>query len=127
LEIHELITPIDRWTYFIKYATKLDVIPDFAQTDDGLTTAFLEADKHSWTKEERIAYDNVLIKEADEIQEKIKAEEKAKEKGKEEGKEEKEIEAVLGLNRIGLENEKIADALNMKIEKIEEIIAKHTQ
>jgi signal recognition particle receptor subunit beta len=33
-------------------------------------------------------------------------------------KEEKEIEAVIGLNRIGLENEKIADALNMKVEKV---------
>ena len=36
--------------------------------------------------------------------------------------EEKEIEAVIGLNRIGLENEKIADALGMKIEKVLQIL-----
>ena len=36
--------------------------------------------------------------------------------------EDKEIEAVIGLNRIGLENEKIADALNIKIEKVLQIL-----
>lgn len=36
--------------------------------------------------------------------------------------EDKEIEAVIGLNRIGLENEKIADALNMKVEKVLQIL-----
>jgi predicted transposase/invertase (TIGR01784 family) len=38
------------------------------------------------------------------------------------GKEEKEIEAVLGFNRIGIEREKIAEALAISIEKVNQII-----
>jgi predicted transposase YdaD len=38
------------------------------------------------------------------------------------GKEEKEIEAVLGFNRIGVEREKIAEALAISIEKVNQII-----
>jgi predicted transposase/invertase (TIGR01784 family) len=122
LAMHELASPIDRWTYFIKNATALSVIPDFAQTDEGLNTAFLEADKHNWTKEERIAYDNVLMKETDEKQEKIKAAEKAREKGKEEGKEEKEIEAVLGLHENEVPVPIIAKSLKITEQRVLQII-----
>jgi hypothetical protein len=52
LDIHELATPIDRWTYFIKHSTELSIIPEFAQADEGLNAAFIEADRHNWTKEE---------------------------------------------------------------------------
>jgi PD-(D/E)XK nuclease family transposase len=41
--------------YQFKKSTELNFIPDFAQTDEGLNTAFIEADRHNWTKEERIA------------------------------------------------------------------------
>lgn len=44
------------------------------------------------------------------------------EKGIEQGTKKKEIEAVLGLNRIGLEHEKIAAALNITIEKVKYIV-----
>ncbi len=54
LDLHEVITPIDRWTYFIKHSTELNIIPDFAQADEGLNTAFMEADRHNWTIEERM-------------------------------------------------------------------------
>ena len=65
-EMHKLETPIDKWTYFIKHSEELHVIPDFANEDEGLKTAFIEADKYQWSKEELKAYDNVTIKEQDE-------------------------------------------------------------
>jgi predicted transposase/invertase (TIGR01784 family) len=121
LDIHQLATPIDRWTYFIKHSTELSVIPDFAQTDEGLNIAFIEADKHNWTKEERIAYDNVLIKETDEKQEKIKADEKAKE----EGKEEKEAELILGMDKEGFSIPQIARVTQRSEEEVIKIIENH--
>ena len=47
LEIKALVTPIDKWTYFIKHAEELTFIPDYANDDEGLKEAFLEADKHN--------------------------------------------------------------------------------
>ena len=114
----ELLTPIDRWTFFIKNATGLHVIPAFANEDEGLKTAFIEADKYQWTKEEIIAYDNVTIKEADEVQEKLKVAEKAKE----EGKEEKEIEAVLGFYENGVPVSVIAKSLKITEQRVLQII-----
>lgn len=122
LDIHQLSTPIDRWTYFIKHSTKLSIIPDFAQNDEGLNTAFIEADRHNWTKEERIAYDNITIKETDEKQEKIKAAEKAREEGIEEGKDSKEVEMVIKLYKKEKTDFEIADLLDMTLEKVQEII-----
>ena len=131
LEIHELATPIDRWTFFIKKSTDLNVIPDFAQTDEGLNTAFIEADRHNWTTDERIAYDNVLIKKTDEKQERLKADEKAKEagrkEGKEAGKEEKEAETVIKLHQKGKTSIEIADLLDLPLEKVETIIKNYTE
>jgi len=117
----ELLTPIDRWTFFIKNATGLHVIPAFANEDEGLKTAFIEADKYQWTKEEIIAYDNVTIKEADEVQEKLKVAEKAKE----EGKEEKEIEAVLGFYENGVPVSVIAKSLKITEQRVLQIIENH--
>lgn len=61
----ELKTLIDKWTYFIKNAPKLEVIPDNVD-DEGLREAYLDADKHKWKKAELIAYDNAAIAEQDE-------------------------------------------------------------
>jgi hypothetical protein len=80
-----------------------------------LKTAFLEADKYQWTKEEIIAYDNVTIKEADEVQEKLKVAEKSRE----EGKEEKETETIIKLHNKGKTDIEIADLLDMLLEKVQ--------
>ena len=142
LGIDELVTPIDKWTYFIKNATKLTFIPEFAQADEGLKTAFIAADKHNWTKEEWIAYDNTMIKARDVIQEKLfvieKAEtiglEKGRIKGKLEGKiegkiegnlegkKEKEIELILGMDYEGFKIPQIARITHKSEEEIIRII-----
>jgi predicted transposase/invertase (TIGR01784 family) len=44
------------------------------------------------------------------------------EKGIEKGAEQKEVEAVVGLNRIGLEKQKIAEALGITVERVNQII-----
>lgn len=65
LQVHELTTLIQKWVFFIKNATNLNVIPDNVK-DEGLRAAYKDADKHSWNKNELIAYDNASIAEQDE-------------------------------------------------------------
>lgn len=60
----ELGSIIDQWVYFIKNAENLDLIPE-SVTDEGLKSAYENADKHNWTKAELEAYDNVFIREQD--------------------------------------------------------------
>jgi predicted transposase/invertase (TIGR01784 family) len=66
LGLDQLKTSIDQWTYFIKNAENLDVIPSNL-TDEGLREAYKEADKHNWTKEELEEYERANIKEGDDI------------------------------------------------------------
>jgi predicted transposase/invertase (TIGR01784 family) len=63
----------------------------------------------------RIAQEKVRI-----VEEKVRTEEK---QGREEGRIEKETEMVFGLQKIGLEKDKIALALNISIERVVEILS----
>jgi predicted transposase/invertase (TIGR01784 family) len=116
-EMHELETPIDKWTYFIKHSEELNVVPDFANEDEGLKTAFLEADKYQWSKEELKAYDNVTIKEQDERGEKEIIAQKARNA--------REIEAVVGLHQNSVPLAIIAKSLNISEEQVLQIIDNH--
>ncbi len=109
---------VDKWTYFIKYAQKLEVIPDDIE-DEGLITAYKEADKHSWKKEDLIAYDNASMREQDERGREQKA--------REEGGNEKEIEAVLGLNKNNVAINIIALSLNISEERVVQIIENYSK
>jgi predicted transposase/invertase (TIGR01784 family) len=60
----DLESVIDQWVYFIKNAENLAVIPNNV-TDEGLKNAYVDADKHNWTKAELEAYDAVFIREQD--------------------------------------------------------------
>lgn len=117
-EMPELDTPIDKWTYFIKHSEELHVIPDFANEDEGLKTAFIEADKYQWSKEELKAYDNVGIKEQDERGEK----EIVAKKAKEEGREEKEAEMILEMNKEGFSIQQIAKVSKKSEQEVVQII-----
>jgi predicted transposase/invertase (TIGR01784 family) len=66
LGIDQLKTSIDQWTFFIKNAESLNLIPD-SVNDEGLKEAYLEADKQNWTKLELEDYERASIKERDEI------------------------------------------------------------
>jgi predicted transposase/invertase (TIGR01784 family) len=78
--IDQLATSIDQWTYFIKNAENLTVIPE-GVNDEGLKEAYAEADKQNWTKEELEDYERASIKERDELGRIEFAERKAAEVG----------------------------------------------
>ena len=64
-QVGELKTLTEKWVFFIKNAENLEVIPENVD-DEGLIEAYKDADKHSWQKEELVAYDNASIAEQDE-------------------------------------------------------------
>ncbi len=105
----QLIDMVDKWTYFIKHAEKLEVIPDDIE-DEGLITAYKEADKHSWEKEELIAYDNASMREQDERG----REELAKERGV--------VQTVLKPYSKGKSVQEISDFLDIPVERVQQII-----
>ncbi|MCC6722977.1 MAG: Rpn family recombination-promoting nuclease/putative transposase [Saprospiraceae bacterium] len=78
LGLDDLESPIDKWAYFIKHAVELNFIPEYANEDEGFKIAFVEADKHNWSKDELIAYDNASIAEQDERGKLVFAEKKGK-------------------------------------------------
>lgn len=114
---HELKTMIDKWTFFIKNAPKLEVIPDNID-DEGLRQAYLDADQHKWKREEIIAYDNASIAEQDE-KGKIAA---ATKKGRKEGEATKEAEMIMKLWKKGKPAEEISDLLDIPVESILQIV-----
>ncbi len=111
--LEELVEITDKWIFFIKEAENLTVIPENVD-DEGLKEAYQDANKHSWKKEELEAYDYAAMREQDE-RGKVELAEKR-------GKNQMQIEAILGFNRIGLSSDKIAEALNIPLEQVDEII-----
>ncbi|KAK3604873.1 hypothetical protein CHS0354_000536 [Potamilus streckersoni] len=79
-KIEDLITPIDQWAYFLKNAEDLEIIPKNVK-DKGLKAAYLEADRHNWTKDEAEYYLKAEIKERDELGALELAEKRGEEKG----------------------------------------------
>jgi predicted transposase/invertase (TIGR01784 family) len=76
----ELVTLVDKWTYFLKNARKLKLVPDNTD-DEGLKEAYEEAEMFNWSKEELMSYTVAGMREHDGRNEL----EKAKDDGKEEG------------------------------------------
>jgi predicted transposase/invertase (TIGR01784 family) len=113
----DLTEVTDKWIYFIKEAENLDVIPPNLD-DEGLKEAYADANKHSWTKEELDAYDYAAMRDQDERGRMELAEKKAEKRGKDKMMN----EAILGFNKIGLSNEKIAEALNISIVEVRDVI-----
>ena len=102
----ELKTIIDQWVYFIKNAENIAVIPDVI-TDKGLKEAFIEADKHNWSKQELEDYNKIFIREQDERGRFELGMERAEKKGKQKGIE------------IGIEKERKEQEKKLQIEKLE--------
>jgi len=78
-ELSELNNLIDKWIYFIKNSENLDVIPENIK-DIGLLSAYKDAEKYNWTKEELEEYEYAQMREQDEKGEIELAEERAEEK-----------------------------------------------
>jgi predicted transposase/invertase (TIGR01784 family) len=116
---HELTTLTEKWVYFIKNAENLAVVPDDT-LDEGLMSAYEEANVQTWTKAELDAYDYTFMREEDERARLDKAEQKAEQKGRQEEKK----EAVIGMYENGISIELIASSLKISKERVQQIIEK---
>ena len=108
-KVNELKNIIDKWTFFIKNADELEVMPDNVD-DEGLKEAYEEAAQHNWTKEEYDAYIYAGIREQDERGRVEKAEER------------KRNEMIIGMNAKGIPLSIIAEIANLDEATITQII-----
>jgi predicted transposase/invertase (TIGR01784 family) len=110
---------LDEWIYFFKNA---EIKNDFSAR--GLKAAGEKLDEMKLDEKEAKEYKKYLKDLRDIASDQHTKMADAQDLIKK-GEENKEIEAVLGFNRIGVEREKIAEALNISIEKVNQIIDNH--
>ena len=118
--LDELESNIDQWSYFIKNAENLDVIPENVR-DEGLREAYLEANKHNWTPQELEEYEKVEIREQDEIGVLKLAEKRAEKRGELKGKIEGMVEAAKRLKNKGMDVAFIIEMTDLTREEIEKL------
>lgn len=114
--LDQLETSIDQWTYFIKNAENLTLMPESVQ-DEGLKEAYTEANQQNWTKAELDDYLRASIKERDDIGRIEFAERMAEKKGKEKEKR----ETAKKLRQLGVNLATIAAATGLSIDEIEKL------
>lgn len=83
----------DKWIYFIKEAENLEVIPENVD-DEGLKAAYQDANRHSWSKEELVAYDYAAMRDQDERGKTELAVKRAEKRGEERGENKGKIEVA---------------------------------
>jgi predicted transposase/invertase (TIGR01784 family) len=110
---HELNSIIDKWTFFIKNAEELEVIPENID-DEGLKEAYEEAAQHNWTREAYDAYIYSGIRDQDEKGRIELAEQRAKF--------EQLVELVLNIYNNGVAIDVIARSANKSEEEIMQVI-----
>ncbi len=110
----ELQSLVEKWVYFIKNAENLTVIPPDLD-DEGLKSAYTEADRHNWSKKDLEAYSYEGMREADERAEKMLVEQKAKVSN--------QIEIAKNLINLSSENDFIVKATDLTPEQIQELRA----
>lgn len=118
--LDQLQTPIDQWTYFIKNAENLTVIPENVN-DEGLREAYIEADKHNWTKQELEDYLRASLREGDEINRLNLAVRRAEEKAEERTKKATKLEIAKSLKDKGVDVNVIASVTGLTIKEIEKL------
>ncbi len=105
----ELETIVDKWTYFIKTAHKLQFIPDNTD-DEGLKAAYEAAERHNWTEEEYDEYIYAGMRQQDYrggISLAVKR---------------KTIKIIRKLSAKGMSVEDIAEVTELTVEEVEQII-----
>ncbi|TAD98905.1 MAG: Rpn family recombination-promoting nuclease/putative transposase [Bacteroidetes bacterium] len=108
----ELQNLVEKWIYFIKNAENLTVLPQNLD-DEGLKSAYTEADKHLWTKKELEAYEYAQMRETDERAREMLVEER--------GKLSKQLEnAINGISK-GYNDQIIADITGLNFAQIEQL------
>ncbi len=108
----ELDNLVEKWIFFIKNADTLTVIP--ANLDDeGLRSAYTEADKHLWTRADLEAYEYARMRETDDIARELLVEQKTELR--------KQIEIAKKMLRRGTDVEIIAEDTGLTLEQIENL------
>jgi hypothetical protein len=102
-------TLTEKWVYFLKYAENLEVIPDNIN-DEGLKSAYEEANIQTWTQEELDAYEYAFMREEDEKARLDIAEMKGK------------IDGIHGLFSNGVSVEIIAKSFNLTELEVREVV-----
>jgi predicted transposase/invertase (TIGR01784 family) len=110
---NELKSIIDKWTFFIKNAEDLEVMPDNVD-DEGLKEAYEEAAQHNWSREAYDAYIYSGIREQDEKGRVELAEKRAEER--------KIIEMILSMKEEGLSLSMIDKISKIDEEKVRQIV-----
>ncbi len=118
--IDQLETSIDQWTYFIKNAENLNLIPEDVK-DEGLKEAYIEADKQNWTKLELEDYERASIKERDDIGILEFAVRKAEMKAEKKGEKKKALEVARRAKIKGMNILDIIDFTGLSKEEIEHL------
>ncbi len=113
---------VDKWIYFIKNSENLDVIPSNID-DDGLKTAYVDADRQTWTKEELNLYNDSKVQEADIVQRELLLLEIGEKKGMEKGEKRKEAEMILSMHKAGIPTPQIALITQKTEEEVGAIIS----
>ncbi len=112
-ELHELKTLTEKWVYFIKNAESLEVVPENIN-DEGLKSAYEEANIQTWTQEELDAYEYAFMREEDERARLDKAEMKGK------------VDGITGLYSNGVSVSIIAKSFNLTELEVFEIIERQS-
>jgi len=58
----ELLSPLDKWLWFIKHARDLEVVPTHAQTVPALVHAYETANRHGWTLDDWEIYESCAMR-----------------------------------------------------------------
>jgi predicted transposase/invertase (TIGR01784 family) len=114
----ELQTLVEKWVYFIKNAENLTVIPPNLD-DEGLKSAYTEADQHTWKKRDLEAYEYARMRETDEIAREMLVEEKTEQR--------RNIEIAKKLLQSPLSDEDISNYIGLTLEQIQELRAELNQ
>lgn len=107
----------DKWIYFIKEAETLDIMPENLN-DEGLTAAYADANRNTWSIEELAAYDYAGMREQDGRG----REQKAEIRGEIRGEIKMKAKLVIEMFKEGIENERIAKITKLTLSEVEEII-----
>ncbi len=111
--LSELKTLPEKWVYFIKNAENLAVVPENIN-DEGLKSAYEEANIQTWTQEELDAYEYAFMREEDE---------RARlDKARQDGQDESKVNTVLKLYNKGKSTEEISNLLDLSIAEVRQII-----
>jgi predicted transposase/invertase (TIGR01784 family) len=129
--IDELEDIIDQWIYFIKNADNLDMIPNNTN-DNGLLSAYDQANKGTWTKEELDEYIYAGIQIGTERNKIVYAEQKGLEKGIEQGIKQGIEQGVMNAQKNTIINgykngfslEQLSILCDISIEEVKKILVK---